>query len=193
MKNHFFYIFFTLVFFASILNSCKKDEQDSGSVKSTGSNNALGITIFDGSDYKNGVTEINKENYNKIEGIAISHCTDCGKVLAGSARIDHASIQWVGAESKDMQILLTTGNGFGFTGSFDSTGKPDASLLTYLGILNKWFFVSTSEVAIGEPEVAGKAPKLGFYFAPSSAQLYESNYFYSPSCPSCQQSYTLQT
>lgn len=138
-------------------------------------------------------------------GISVTHCTtNCGKVLVGSARVDMASIQWQGADSNGLLLALygaklsdSLGNRFfGFTGSFDGNGTPDATLIDYTGSAsNKWFFVSTGEVSIGNPATGNKAPKLGFYFAPNEAKSYESSSSYFAVCTgsSCQQGYPAET
>ena len=137
-------------------------------------------------------------------GVSVTHCTtNCGKVLIGAARIDMASIQWQGADSSGVLLALygakssdSLGNRFfGFTGSFNSNGTPDASLIDYTGSAsNKWFFVSTGEVSIGEPATGSKAPKLGFYFSPAEAKVYDSSSSYMGSCSgySCQQGYSAE-
>jgi hypothetical protein len=133
-------------------------------------------------------------------GVGVTHCTtNCGKVLVGAARIDRASIQWQGAESKGVHLYLAGSTAFdplfgigifGFTGSFDSTGTPNANLMDYTSTLsNVWFFVSPSEVSISDPSSGGTAPKLGFYFSPAEAKKYESGVSYYPLCDGCQQNY----
>lgn len=138
-------------------------------------------------------------------GVSVTHCTtNCGKVLVGSARIDMASIQWQGADSNGLLLALygaklsdSLGNRFfGFTGSFDSNGTPDTTLIDYTGSSsNKWFFVSTGEVSIGNPATGNKAPKLGFYFSPNEAKSYDSSSSYFAVCTgsSCQQGYPAET
>lgn len=52
MINHFFYTFLTLASLASILNSCQKENEDSGSVKSTGKSSiSIKFDKFDNYEY----------------------------------------------------------------------------------------------------------------------------------------------
>lgn len=137
-------------------------------------------------------------------GINVTHCDECGKVLIGSARIDMHSIQWQGAHSKGILVFLngaretdSIGLGsrtFGFTGSFEYDGTPNATLLNYTtsGGINQWTFVSTGEVAMDEPAPNGNAPSIGFYFSPSEAKQIKSSAIYSGICSvssSCQNVY----
>lgn len=96
------------------------------------------------------------------EDIRAQHCSDCGSVLVGAARIDHKSIQWVGS-STVASLNATVNNGaYGFTGDMayqDTTTVP----------ANTWLLESSIRSTIGGPAINGLAPSIGFFFAPSAA------------------------
>ncbi len=122
-------------------------------------------------------------------GVRVSHCTtNCGKILVGAVRIDMSGIQWQGFESTGVLLSLSGAREndllgsrvYGFTGSFDSDGAPNANLMEYTTpISNKWFFVSAGEASIANPAANSKSPSLGFYFSPLEVKSYSSGNSYS--------------
>lgn len=104
--------------------------------------------------------------------IRSSHCTsNCGSVLVGATHLEHNSIQWVGAISDGVLLMLLSGgtSEFGFSGAYSNpSGASNPSALNGTGN-NSWFFASQKEVSITNPAPNGNAPGLGFFFAPTNA------------------------
>jgi len=101
----------------------------------------------------------------------VDHCSDCGKVLVGAARIEFNKIRWEGSATSFNRLSVNWGNpDFGFTAAADSNLSMTPSLLTYsdginqLAEPNKWLYVPYSLLSI--ESTTSDARYMGFFFAP---------------------------
>lgn len=77
--------------------------------------------------------------------IQVNHCTECGQVLIGAARVDFKGIAWTGREAVSGLNLNTVAQTFGFTG--DSIYLSDTPPVGK----NPWTFNSPRRVSISNP------------------------------------------
>lgn len=92
-----------------------------------------------------------------LNDFRVEHCKNCGDVLVGAAKIEHGSVQWIGAQSA-MSISIAGGGSFGFTG--------DAKYRAEAVVDNQWNFETATSFTIGGAAPNGGAPSMGFYFSP---------------------------
>lgn len=110
-----------------------------------------------------------------VEDIRSDHCSDCGTIVVGGARIDAGTIQWIGSESP-ASLNLNSGNAaFGFTGSVAYQGEEVTG--------NAWQFELSTRVVMGGPKTSGAAPSIGMFFSPSLPGVYSSSNTYRGDIP----------
>jgi len=101
--------------------------------------------------------------------ILAGHCSNCGSVLVGAAKVEFNTIRWEGGSipnNSALQVLWSSSE-FGFTGAADSNKNLDPKQLTYSEIAepNKWAYYGYSILSIVSI-IPDKAPYMGFYFSP---------------------------
>lgn len=110
-----------------------------------------------------------------VEDIRTDHCSDCGKLMVGTAHINHSSVQWIGSSLPSSLTALSGNSAFGFTGPVAYQGDEVPG--------NVWQFELSSRVVIGGPKPSGQAPSIGFFFSPSLPTTFTSQLTYRGDVP----------
>ncbi|MCP4699648.1 MAG: hypothetical protein GY862_22780 [Gammaproteobacteria bacterium] len=108
------------------------------------------------------------------EDIRAGHCTNCGRYLLGSARVDFESIQWVGREAATILRAVENNTAFGFTGT--------PSYQINAPVPNVWLMETPSAAALPTPQSGGSA-SAAHYFAPERPGLASSTAQYLAQTP----------
>ena len=113
--------------------------------------------------------------------VYVDHCSNCGNVLVGAAKVEFDKIRWEGGSIPDNGILqvLWASTEFGFTGaSKHNPFKLDPTRITYIDFeANKWLYWGHSLLAIWSVD-PNDVSSMGFYFSPTKAGTSEVTYSY---------------
>ena len=119
----------------------------------------LFCTLFAGglSLYATGISAV--VNINDLD---INHCSSCGPVLLGAAKLNLDSIRWNGSQRLDILAARTTARAFGFTGDSQYLSEEERDA-------NTWLFSTEQAYSMSRAEGFGVSPPLSFFFAPERA------------------------